>query len=250
MAELPRTPEDLLLAFRTHNATSPRLTWYGPDSERVELSGRVLENWVAKTANYLVDELDAEPGSAVAVDLPVHWRSLVWLLATWAVGATALPQSPRRPPLGAESGTHTRLADVVVTTDPAAALADSNAGGRLPFVVAVALPALAMRWMGELPGDALDYSGGVRAHSDVFFAGDAPAGDDIAWESGSTTVSYAELLTPAASPERILLQAGDGWDAVVPAALSVWAAGGSVVLLDASVKATDHLRSVEKVSAG
>ena len=79
MAELPRTPEDLLLAFRTHNATSPRLTWYGPDSERVELSGRVLENWVAKTANYLVDELDAEPGSAVAVDLPVHWRSLVWL---------------------------------------------------------------------------------------------------------------------------------------------------------------------------
>ncbi|WP_104091302.1 TIGR03089 family protein [Arthrobacter sp. GMC3] len=245
MAQPLRTIENLLNAFRTQNATSPRLTWYGPDSERVELSGRVLENWVAKTANYLVDELDAEPGTVVAVDMPVHWRSLVWLLASWAVGATALPQSP--PDAGS------RLADIVVTTRPAEALAASNAAGRLPFVVAVALPALAMRWIGELPADALDYSGGVRAHSDVFFADAAPSEDAAAWESQAGAVTYAELLAAegaTAGPERILLQAADGWDAVVRASLRIWAAGGSVVLLDPTVPATDHLRTVENVTAG
>ncbi|WP_449372126.1 TIGR03089 family protein [Arthrobacter psychrolactophilus] len=89
----PTTPAGLLNAFRTQNPTSPRLSWYGPDSERVELSGRVLDNWIAKTANYLVDELDAEPGTLIALDLPLHWRSMVWLLASWAVGATVVSTS-------------------------------------------------------------------------------------------------------------------------------------------------------------
>ena len=35
-----------------------------------ELSGRVLENWVAKTANLLVEELDAAPGSTIALRAP------------------------------------------------------------------------------------------------------------------------------------------------------------------------------------
>ena len=55
---------NLMSALRSGHSTSPRLTWYGPDSERVELSGRVLDNWVAKTSNLLQDELDAEPGTA------------------------------------------------------------------------------------------------------------------------------------------------------------------------------------------
>jgi len=260
MAPPLHTIDELLNAFRTHNATSPRLTWYGADSERVELSGRVLENWVAKTANYLVDELDAEPGTVVAVDMPVHWRSLVWLLACWAVGATALPLGHDASSAGTAAGTGApkhpaSLADIVVTTRPSAALAASNAVGRLPFVVAVALPALAMRWTGELPADALDYSGGVRAHSDVFFADSAPAGDATAWQVQAGAVSYAELLATAdpagpAGAERVLLQAIEGWDVVVRAALATWAAGGSVVLLDPAVDATEHLRTVENVTAG
>ena len=38
---------DLMTALRSGHSTSPRLTWYGPDAERVELSGRVLDNWVS-----------------------------------------------------------------------------------------------------------------------------------------------------------------------------------------------------------
>ena len=100
----------------------PRVTWYGPDDERVELSGKTLFNWIAKTANLLVEELDAEPGTSVGIDLPAHWRSVTWVLATWAAGAHVVV-SPEKP------------VDVLVTSRPREGAADR--------VVAVALPALA-----------------------------------------------------------------------------------------------------------
>ncbi|POH60733.1 TIGR03089 family protein [Arthrobacter glacialis] len=250
MNTVPNTPADLLNSLRSNHATSPRLSWYGPDSERVEFSGRVLDNWVAKTANYLVDELDAAPGTVVAVDLPLHWRSLVWLLATWAVGGTAVTADL---PDGA---------DIVATAHPADAQERLAGVAPVPLLVAVALPALQMRWLGELPPRTLDYSGDVRAHADVFFADDAPAPGDVAWLHDSVTTSYAALLAQGevmidgvaqplpAEPQRVLLQVRDGWDAVVPAALKIWAAGGSVVLLDDGVAASDHLRSTENITLG
>src|SRR3954470_6954969 len=68
----------------------PRVTWYGSDGERVELSARTLENWVAKTANLLVEDFDAGPGSRICLRLPAHWRAVPWLLAVWSDGACAL----------------------------------------------------------------------------------------------------------------------------------------------------------------
>lgn len=267
----PGTPTDLLTAFRTRNPTAPRLTWYGPDAERVEFSGRVLENWVAKTANYLVDELDAEPGTVVDLDLPLHWRSLVWLLATWAVGATAVVTgSDIEAGTVIEGGADATGAaetagrvDIVATTHPAAAQQKYAGVTRGPLVVAVALPALQMRWMDELPARTLDYCGDVRAHADVFFADDTPEPSAIAWQQGATATRYDQLLAPegdtapeAAShqagsqqvPRRVLLEVRTGWAAVVPAALSAWAEGGSVVLLDTVVEPTEKLRNSENIS--
>jgi uncharacterized protein (TIGR03089 family) len=259
MAQNPTTVPDLLQALRGANATAPRLTWYGPNSERVELSGKVLDNWVAKTANFLVDELDADSGTVVNVDVPVHWRSLVWLLATWSVGATAFTGTGLPDAVACQGAD---VANIVATTDPGAASTRAETSGRQPFIVAVALPALAMRWTESLPDGALDYSGQVRAHADVFYADGAPAGNQIAWESVAGPVSYASLMgggpdggasggaeSGAAGPQRKLLLGRDGWDAVVPSALQTWAAGGSVVLLDPSVADTEKLRASENVSA-
>ena len=53
--------------------TRPLLTFYDDATgERTELSGATLGNWVAKTANTLVDDLDLEPGQWAAVGLPPH----------------------------------------------------------------------------------------------------------------------------------------------------------------------------------
>lgn len=87
---MPAVPVDRLLsgALRADPA-GPFLTFYDDATgERVELSLTSLENWVAKTANLLVDELDLEPGEPVSVQLPAHWQTAVVLLGTGLAGGT------------------------------------------------------------------------------------------------------------------------------------------------------------------
>ena len=65
----------------------PFLTWYDDHrDERIELSYRTFDNWVAKTANLLVDELGAEPGDRVGAVLVDHWQTPVVLAACWRAG--------------------------------------------------------------------------------------------------------------------------------------------------------------------
>ena len=58
-------PDTLLFALQRADASRPRITCYddtdGPSrGERIELSARVLSNWVAKAANALQEEFDVE----------------------------------------------------------------------------------------------------------------------------------------------------------------------------------------------
>lgn len=66
------------------------MTFYD-GGERIELSYKSLENWVAKTANFLVDEIEVDEADAIFIDLPAHWLKVVWLLAIWASGCRVAP---------------------------------------------------------------------------------------------------------------------------------------------------------------
>ncbi|MET7666550.1 TIGR03089 family protein [Micromonospora luteifusca] len=67
------------------NPTRPLLTWYDDASgDRTELSGATLANWVAKTANLLVDEVGLAPGTSAGVLLPPHWQTAAVLLGCWS----------------------------------------------------------------------------------------------------------------------------------------------------------------------
>ncbi|WP_216214160.1 TIGR03089 family protein [Amycolatopsis aidingensis] len=66
----------------------PLITHYDDAAgSRIELSVATLANWAAKTANWLVDELDVEQGETVAVRLPAHWQTAGVLLGAWWCGA-------------------------------------------------------------------------------------------------------------------------------------------------------------------
>ena len=39
-----------------------------------------------RRANLLQDELDAEPGMRLRLDLPAHWKSVILALAAWQLG--------------------------------------------------------------------------------------------------------------------------------------------------------------------
>src|SRR3712207_930384 len=152
-----------LLATLASGGGRPRVTQYAADGERVELSGAVLANWTAKTTNLLVEEFDVAPGSTVRLDLPAHWRTLVWALATWRCGACVV--------LGPDGDT-----DVVVSDVPG-----RHDAGQL---VAVALPALARRFAGPLPAGAVDAAAAVMTYGDV-----------IGWAPG-TDPGEAALVAP------------------------------------------------------
>ena len=67
----------------------PLITHYDDAAgTRVELSVATLANWAAKTANWLTEEHDIEPGDRVAVLLPPHWQTAGILLGAWWCGAS------------------------------------------------------------------------------------------------------------------------------------------------------------------
>jgi uncharacterized protein (TIGR03089 family) len=172
-------PVDLLRRALAADPSRPLVTFYDDATgERIELSVKTFDNWVAKTANLLVDGLAAEPGGRVALALPVHWQTAVWLFACWSAGLTALP---------VDEGEIPGDADIVAA-----------APGRL--AAALATPAevvgLSLHAMGapleECPPGVTDYATEVRAYGDRFQP--AVSEDAPAVELAGETLSGAELV--------------------------------------------------------
>jgi uncharacterized protein (TIGR03089 family) len=226
---------EVLRAMVAADPGRPRVTWYGADGDRVELSARTLENWVAKSANLLIEEFDAGPGRRIAVQLPAHWRTATWLLAIWTIGGCAVVPGEGPPAPSHASGVP--ALDVVVTADPAGAVA---AGADPASLVAVALPALATSFGVGLPDGALDGAAEVRLRGDVVGPVVAPLpADEALLVAGGDPVPYGELLPSAQAAARaagwppavrLLTSAGPG-DAV-PFLLAPLVLDGSVVLHD------------------
>lgn len=230
-----------LLTNLTREPGRPRITWYGPDGERIELSGAVLQNWVNKTANLLVEEFDAGPGTRVLLDLPGHWRTAVWAFAVWRVGACVVLE----PPAAAHP-------DVVVTDSP-------QAHPDADELVVVSLPALARRYDGTLPPGALDAAAAVMTYGDRLGWVQATDPDASALESSAVLVRHADLCAGVradATPPRprALIAVGVGGIPVAPQLtqiLATLAADGSVVLVHEFTTepgAAERLRAAERIT--
>ncbi|WP_432482192.1 TIGR03089 family protein [Kineococcus esterisolvens] len=232
----PRSVPALLQTLTAGDPTAPRLTFYGEryaaTGERVELSARVLANWVAKTANLLEEEFDAAPGTRVALDLPTHWRTLVWQLAVLSTGAHAL------------TGAHPD-ADVLVSAD-AAALGGEGPADR----VAVSLAPLATSFGAELPGGVLDYARVVTGYGDVH----APVAEPAPGDGALDALAHGSLLGEAAGagaawPVGVRLLTDVGPAEAVRGPLAAWCRGGSVVLTPDLAALPDAVPAQERVDA-
>lgn len=220
------TPPPVLPILGSWEPSTPRLTWYGDDGERVDLSGRVLMNWVVKAANLLALEADADDGSLVHVDLPAHWRALVWTLGTWAVGAhladsaeqadVIVTNHPERWTTGDARGPATAGETAGTAGSETAGTAGETAAGHAgdAVIIAVPLPALARSWPGALPEGVLDGAAELMGQPD------APA-----FAAPPTARHQA-----SGQPRRVLVTATDAQ--TLPGQVwPIWADGGSVVLL-------------------
>jgi|SRR5699024_2541936 len=215
---------ELLTTWQGPDGARPRLTWYGPAGERVELSGRVLANWVIKAANLLGAEADAGPDTEVLIDLPPHWRALVWSLGGWLTGAQVdhgqRLRAGRERPGEAPTSTY----DVVVTDLPEAAPQGE-------VLIAVALPAMAMAFTEELPAEAIDGAADLMTYPDELVLPPEPV--DLDEVAGPTWTGPSRVLAPTTTA------------ALVPQVLSIWRGGSSVVLVDDPDADLAHLAKLE-----
>ncbi|HEX4698850.1 MAG TPA: TIGR03089 family protein [Actinomycetes bacterium] len=223
----PRTPADLLDAALRADPARPLLTFYDDTTgERTELSVATFANWVAKSANLLRDDLDAQPGSTLALALPVHWQAAVVLQGAWALGLEVLMAAPDATP---------PRADITVTSyDAVDAGLVASPGGEL---VVLGLGPLGLARADRLPppGADLDFDREVHAHGDRFAPGSAPdpglaalRTPDRAYSAGDLTgLAKAQRSVPAG--RRLLVAEPLG---TLPAVL-----GGLLVPLAAGVTA-------------
>ncbi|WP_406427579.1 TIGR03089 family protein [Streptomyces sp. NBC_01589] len=219
-----RTPADLLRSALAADPARPMVTFYDDATgERVELSVATFANWVAKTANLLQGDLAAEPGDRLALLLPAHWQSAVWLLACSSVGVVADVQGDPA------------AADLVVTGPDTLDAARACRGER----IALALRPLGGRFP-QPPEGFADYAVEVPSQGDRF-APYAPVDPDApALTVGGLGLTAAQLVARARedavelglTPGSRLLtgRTYDSWDGLSAGLFAPLAAGGSVIL--------------------
>jgi uncharacterized protein (TIGR03089 family) len=150
------TISDLLAGAVAADPTRPLLTYYDDGTgERTELSGATLANWVAKTANLLVDGLGLGPGERALVLLPPHWQTAAVLLGCWSAGLSVILTCP---PGGSADGPVVDVAFVAAGRAGEVTVGDRYALGLHPL----GLP------LREVPPGYLDFPVEVRGFGDRF----------------------------------------------------------------------------------
>ncbi|MET9294950.1 TIGR03089 family protein [Streptomyces sp. NPDC003077] len=224
MNAIDRTPADLLRSALAADPSRPLVTFYDDATgERVELSVATFANWVAKTANYLQGDLAAAPGDRLALLLPAHWQTAVWLLACSSVGVVA------------EVGGNPAGADLVVSGPDTLEEARACSGER----VALALRPLGGRFP-QAPAGFADYAVEVPSQGDRFapFAPVDPQAPALVVGGEELTGEQVVARASADARERALSSGSrslsalpyDTWEGLSAGLLAPLAADGSVVL--------------------
>ncbi|MFC5370594.1 TIGR03089 family protein [Arcanobacterium bovis] len=165
------TPLELYRTLVT-SGTTPALIWYGEIS-RIELSGKVCANHIAKIANFLSEECEVVPTTPVLLDLPAHWKTVLWSVSALVCGAHVrfignFSDDERRRTLR-ETGRDA----VVVTSDPHRVAQDYDGD----FLIALNLSDLALSWDGaDLPTQVYDGAAEVLGYADALLV-DADSGE-------------------------------------------------------------------------
>jgi len=246
------TPDQLLERAVGRDPARPLLTYYDDATdERAELSVVTFANWVAKTANLLVDGLGARPGQRVAVHLPAHWQGAVWLAACWATGLVAVPGSGPDDGGGADGG-HGGVDIAVLPLDPV-----SRPGYHADEVVGLGLGPMGLaRRDVEVPAFVtLDYDREIHSYGDRF--GPRAGGDPdrpalqvggILHTAGDLAAATADRVTrwPLPPGSRLLTNLPfAGLTAILTGLLVPLATAGGTVLC----RHPDHNRLASRVAS-
>lgn len=211
----------------------PAVVWYGPEGDRVELSGRVLSNWATKLIGLLDQEYELSEADAVVVDVALHWKAAAIALAVAAIGC------------GVRLGATASADDAqLVITDRPGAWTGSAAQGEEDELGEAELAAVSLGLLDssfeeatgeQIPAWSLDISAEVRQYPDQLSA-PLPA------------VPLPERAPDLPSPLTLT-----GWEPTSALGMfTVWAHAGVVVLFAGEVggELWDQMRRNEGITAG
>jgi uncharacterized protein (TIGR03089 family) len=209
------TVTDKLFGPYLNQPSRPLITHYDDSyGSRIELSVATMANWAAKTANWLRDECDVEPGANVAVLLPAHWQTAAVLLGTWWCGARVTDDP--------------KTAEVAFVPPTGAATAAVNA--------VVALDPLG-RGLGTPPDTGYDFTADVHSSPDHFTPAPIP-GDTMAFQDSTVDELVAaahDRATSLAIPPGARVLSTMAWtfpDGLLSGLLAILAAQASLVQSD------------------
>lgn len=243
VAATPTTADALRRQLLRSAPARPFVTCYDADGGRTELSSSSFDNAVAKAANLLRDELGLGAGALVALRLPLHWWTAVWVGACAAAGAIVCPAA------------EPDAVDLVVTT-----LADVDSAAVAPDVVVCRLDPWGRPFDAPLPSGVIDHAAAARAQGDRFDA--VPASRDSASPAvrlpGGRLLTNADVVAAARSlggdvglgAGGRLLTTADPTD--LPGLLAVMAVPAAVqgsVVLCADPARADAVAAVERATA-
>ncbi|KUG60327.1 TIGR03089 family protein [Nesterenkonia jeotgali] len=229
----------------------PALIWYGAGQgeERVELSGRVLQNWTVKLIGLFDQESEMEADDAVLIHAAAHWKAAAVLLAAGALGwkiSVIDPGAPQSDQEGLAAAVTAQQPGLVVTERPGDWTGSGTWGQLLGDAELAALsPGLLDASFEEatgqrLPAWALDISAEVRQHPDQLPAplpprelSEVPVPEGARSELGTAAGRGGGLVVVGASPQAPLQDWGlTHWGApdLLPQMLETWAQSRPVVL--------------------
>ncbi|TDD90213.1 TIGR03089 family protein [Actinomadura rubrisoli] len=255
-------PAELLRRRVAGDPSRPLVTYYddGP-GERVELSARTFDNWVSKTANFLVDGLGAEPGTRAVLALPPHWQSAVWLMACWSAGLVAEPVDPEtvRTRIGADAAEPLGASGPYILAAAEEVLDEVIADTGAEEIVGLSLHALGGP-LGRCPAGVVDYAAEVRAYGDRFAAGPEVTPAAPALSVTKATLSGSDLVAAAHAAvakwdldarDRVLVDMSFATlDGLLAGLLAPLASGASVIIQRNFDKAAlDRRVTLEHVTA-
>ncbi|MHB1473353.1 MAG: TIGR03089 family protein [Dermatophilaceae bacterium] len=235
-----RTPASVLADILRSDPARPRVTFYedtpgATHGERIELSGKVVNNWVSKAGNALQDEYDLGPGSVVRLALPPHWRALYWAFAVWSVGGTV------------DCAGVTAAPDLLICDDPdLAATLEPRPDG----VVLVSLAALVRIHPGPVPAGAMDEARELATYGDQFVARTDPTPDDLALITTGAHTAYRSVVPGRDWPAGARVSLFGDLADVLESTLAAWAVDGSVVLARCGQRAADETQPARLAAEG
>ncbi|MDY3127510.1 MAG: TIGR03089 family protein [Corynebacterium sp.] len=231
---------ELLSHLLDADPAAPRLTVYEKASgARMDFSAQTLDNWAAKIANMVEEELELDHDSQVLIDLPVSWQAAVIALGCIAAGVNYdLTDSTT----GDQEGKST--ADAVFTSLNKSAyyldgsFLSASTGGVVDVVIVSSDPfgRGVTETGGEIPPGTIDFGPTVRFYGDAYFG---------------TTTPLPEAVSVEPSNQRLLSTGWHDKDSFARAVLSPLAGGGSAVVVSGLVSTTDldRIAAAERTTA-